>query len=333
MKVVHFECGLGNQMTCFANYLLVKENNPDEDVLIEDLVYRIDREGLGYNQWNGFELGDIFGLKFDNILDAAPDPDALLRNMNEQYRIDKGADNSRSAYTALSKSGITLDLAGDFQHKTTFSDYLTGSSSNVISYSFKKLAYGAMRKLRKHDTSMFGHREGDCFYPLSFNVMKNGKALEAIDGKLRSALTFPEIPEGKNMEISKLIADCESVSIHARRSDFLQYNNDCYRYGFFRKAADHIRKNVKAPVFFVFSEDSAWCRDNSEILGLTEDDRVYHVDWNQGTESYRDMQLMSMCRHNIITRSSFGWWASYLNPNPGKIVIAQASEYCSKVYY
>lgn len=46
------------------------------------------------------------------------------------------------------------------------------------------------------------------------------------------------------------------------------------------------------------------------------------VDWNGGEDSYRDMQLMSYCKHNVITFSSFGWWGSWLNENPEKITIS-----------
>lgn len=37
---------------------------------------------------------------------------------------------------------------------------------------------------------------------------------------------------------------------------------------------------------------------------------------------YIEFRILSLCQHNIITNSSFGWWSAWLNKNPNKIVVA-----------
>ncbi|OAV67598.1 Glycosyl transferase family 11 [Bacteroidales bacterium Barb6XT] len=46
------------------------------------------------------------------------------------------------------------------------------------------------------------------------------------------------------------------------------------------------------------------------------------VSWNKKEDSWQDMFLMSMCKHNIIANSSFSWWGAWLNNNEDKIIIA-----------
>lgn len=343
MKIVHFECGLGNQMACFAKYLLVKTNNPDDKVCIEDLVYHIDRDGIGINQWNGYELKDVFGISIPNILDSITDKDSLLAYMEEEYRKNEGQNNSYSAVNALRRAGLVFDVAGSYQQESREDNirirlkhcirrYVVSPSGNRASYHVKRHAFDLLRKYRKYDASVYSHSDADLYYPLSFDVMKDISVLEPIESKLREMLAFPVITDEANRTVADKIISSNSVSIHARRTDFLQFNNDCYKYGFFIRSVNYIREHVDNPEFFIFSDDSEWCRNHLDELGLNKDDKVIIVDWNNGDKSYIDMQLMSMCRHNVITKSSFGWWAAYLNNNPDKIIISQVSEYYSKVY-
>ena len=62
-----------------------------------------------------------------------------------------------------------------------------------------------------------------------------------------------------------------------------------------------------------------WCEEH--LLPLIVDNNHTFVDWNNGENSYIDMQLMSECKSLIIANSSFSWWAAYLG-NMKEMVIA-----------
>jgi hypothetical protein len=63
------------------------------------------------------------------------------------------------------------------------------------------------------------------------------------------------------------------------------------------------------------------CSDNisraKAVLG--ERDNFYYI---EGEENYIDFWLLKLCSHNICSASTFSWWASWLNVNPDKVVIA-----------
>lgn len=137
---------------------------------------------------------------------------------------------------------------------------------------------------------------------------------------LRVKFRFPE-PNGiKNIQLIQKIKQRNSVSLHIRRGDYLltanQHLGNVCDITYYKKAITYIKSKIDNPLFIVFSNDISWCRETFKDI-----DAVF-VDWNTGKESYIDMQLMSLCQHNIIANSSFSWWGAWLNNNLNKIIVS-----------
>jgi hypothetical protein len=68
--------------------------------------------------------------------------------------------------------------------------------------------------------------------------------------------------------------------------------------------------------FLVFSDsdkDLDWCRANI---------RGQNLHFCYGNNDLQDFAIMQACDDHIIANSSFSWWAAWLNPRPGKRVVA-----------
>ena len=136
---------------------------------------------------------------------------------------------------------------------------------------------------------------------------------------VKRTFTFAGELLGRSADFRNVIELSNSVSIHIRRGDYLQEKNYCglCDENYYKAAVEHICKHVDNPHFFIFSNDVEWCKEH--IVPMLEEYDI--VDCHSGQDSYKDMWLMSLCKHMILANSSFSWWAAYLNKNKG-IVIA-----------
>jgi hypothetical protein len=125
----------------------------------------------------------------------------------------------------------------------------------------------------------------------------------------------------KNEKMLEKIKNCESISLHIRRGDYLKridtYGTCSIEY--YKNAIERILKNanLQAPVIFVFSDDYKWVKENLKFPYET-----IYADINSSDKGYFDLELMKNCKHNVIANSSFSWWGAWLNENPDKIVVA-----------
>jgi hypothetical protein len=167
------------------------------------------------------------------------------------------------------------------------------------------------------DPSIFS--EGGNLYLVGF--WQNEKYFLDYADQIKLDFSFKKSATGLNSKFLKKIAVEQSVSLHVRRGDYLNYpHSDAKNLAgddYYKRAVTLMRTKISNPVFYVFSDDPQWCRENLRIGPNT-----IIVDHNPPNKGHEDMRLMSACKHNIIANSSFSWWAAWLNQNLDKTVIA-----------
>ena len=139
-----------------------------------------------------------------------------------------------------------------------------------------------------------------------------------IKEEIQTAFTFPSQEHDMAfMEWKTRIENKEqtSISLHIRRGDYLDSKpEDYYQFGnvatveYYRSAINYLRSRISDCHFFVFSNDLIWCKKEFGTEGFS------YVDCNTGLLSWRDMYLMSLCRHHINANSTFSWWGAWLSP-------------------
>lgn len=353
MKIVHIESGLGNQMLSYCEYLALKSLYPSEDIYIETMVYDIPECNDVIKQWNGYELNRIFGIEAPNIKSLFTDSQwqSIMKEVHASDFWDKNWNYPVYITYALRNAGLDLkNIRGDFklnvstrtlnmkvEHKPTLKErlidtYLGDWAKRNLRSIFKKRYISN----DSHYKDVFYDGEDNVFTGQWLSLKCIGSGVERIEKQVRESFMFPEFNDTKNIEMASFLEGCNSVAIHARRGDMLGSNGYCYKYGYFKRAIKYIKKNVTNPVFVFFCDPGSvdWCKQNATIFNLDfNKDRVHFVDWNKGDESYRDMQLMSHCKHAVITNSSFGWWGAFFIQNPNKITISPKQEISTNTTY
>jgi len=111
-----------------------------------------------------------------------------------------------------------------------------------------------------------------------------------------------------------LIASDKTVSIHVRTYSKIIHEKGSPFTGltFFEEA---MAKFPDDSLFVVFSDRIEWCKAK-----FKEKFPNKNLVFIEGNDYVDEFYLMSLMKNHILSRSTFSWWAAYLNRNPEKVV-------------
>ena len=148
------------------------------------------------------------------------------------------------------------------------------------------------------------------------------KYFQDIEETIREDFTLKALPYGNTLEASHLIRDTPgSISIHIRRGDLASDPHTNQTHGtlpmeYYAQALAQLKKQLKNPTAFLFSDDPQWAKENLPAQGIP----LHPIDHNTAETAHFDLHLMSQCQHHIIANSTFSWWAAWLCNNPDKTI-------------
>lgn len=336
MIIIHIESGLGNQMLTYLEYLAIKQTHQNEKIFFESIVYEIDEACKTINMWNGYELDKVFNINVPNIkeLFSLDEWNLIIKEVKNTKFWKSNWSWDKGIYSVLKKHGLEIEknfcysqgLPNKGKKEKWFKKVLNGYPYAYFVRYRDLYRYKSTYKL-DHSSDLFYSKENNfyCGHTLKFKNINYG--IEKLVDDINESFKFDKLDD-KNIEFGNRLEQLNAVAIHARRGDMLNFNGVYYKNGYFKRALNIIKKNTTKELVYVFFSDTGsieWCKDNLKKFGINKNDTVLFVDWNKGMEAYKDMYLISKCKYNIITCSTFGWWGSFFNNHFDKITVSPYS--------
>lgn len=211
------------------------------------------------------------------------------------------------------------------QEDNTFLNFRKNILLKVIYKIFPNIAYKIQSKFGKYlyfgDTYINIEKNFTNNYYL-YGYWQSEKYFENIKSTIKEELVLKNPLQDDKLNLIKEIENKNSVAIHIRRGDYLtnKLYKDICNINYYKEAIEIMKEKVDNPVFYVFSNEIDWVKENWEF-----DANMVFVDVEN--KDFEELEMMKHCKHFIIANSSFSWWAQYLSDNENKIVIAPQKWY------
>ena len=153
-----------------------------------------------------------------------------------------------------------------------------------------------------------------------FGVFQNASMVDGVKEEVQQTFAFAPFEDERNIRLMQEMLQCNSIGIHVRKGhDYMSrrwYQETC-PLEYYQKAIAYLKERVNNPIFYVFADNPTWVKENFKDFNY----KLVEGNPPAGWGSHFDMQLMSYCKHNIISNSTYSWWGAFLNRNPEKIVV------------
>lgn len=282
MKIQFLNGGLANQafQYIFARYYEL--SHPGEIMYLDDSYFALN------TVHNGYELKSVFGLT-PHMLSECFDEEVWNFILEERK-------SGKSIPAILCENDIPFSMLSE-----------VGDSYSGFNPFSGQVWYVPCNEYHPEILDL----TGDIYYH-GYWINKNWFA--RYQDTFLKEFRFPEITDSPNREYLTKIQSSNSVSLHIRRGDFVKVgwaqSTDAYR----SQLQTFLNSNIPGKWhLFVFSDDTAWCREHHKEMGFDAFSEITYVEGNVQGKNYIDMYLMTQCKAMIISNSSFCYLAALLN--------------------
>jgi len=282
MRIQQLSGGLASQVFQYAFMRYGEINGKDKDSWYLD-----DTEYFIKDIYNGYELGNVFGVK-PKLLSEYFSQDVWERILSDK------------------RVGISMP--------------------QIIKNTGEEIAMYAENDSYKEDNPFDGKvyrilPDGECYPQIASldipNIYYHGTWVDmcwfsGIRDILMQELKFPEMTNPQDILYRDSIMNNKSVALHIRRGDFvglgIQLESE-----FYFDALKDISKQYKDFTVYVFSDDLYWCNQHANEIGLNFAPKIEYISGNVKNGSFIDLQLMSMCEIIIPANSAFSCLAGLMD--------------------
>lgn len=246
----------------------------------------------------------------------------IATTLGTDFKLDLSnlLDRSKSDIVPRDYDLDIFQLQAKFVHSPALLKKLSGLKSASITRYFRNKAQSGLKHIKekgfRYQEELIKNPMDSALYEGWFQSYKYTLGVEMV---LKQAFQFkhPIIPQSR--ELYQRILTTNSVCLNVRRTDFVSNANlNTTNLDYFLRASAEIEARVKEPHFFIFSDDTEWCKENIQLKSPMEIVDHTHKGWKFGNY----LQLLSSCKHFIIPNSSFAWWGIWLCDYEDRIVIA-----------